>query len=42
MEGDCDLRGLLLGACNGRIGSYAVDHRALNPAEIARLDSQCR
>ena len=42
MEGDCDLRDLLLGACNGRIGSYAVYHRALNPAEIARLDSQCR
>ena len=41
IEGDCGLRRLVLDACNGRMESYTVYRRALNPDEIARLGS-CR
>ena len=40
IEGDCGLRRLVLDACNGRMESYTVYHRALNPDEIARLSSR--
>ncbi|WP_415958048.1 BNR repeat-containing protein [Paraprevotella xylaniphila] len=40
IEGDCGLRRLVLDACNGRMESYTVYHRALNPDEIARLGSR--
>ena len=40
IAGDCGVRRLVLAACNGRMESYTVYHRALNPDEIARLSSR--
>ena len=40
VEGDCDLRRLVIGGCNGRINGYTVYHRALHPAEVASLTAQ--